>query len=215
MMFTLENTLYVDVSNLKFARAKVKQYDSKFRYLTIILNDGGRPLDLEGNSVKVYMGKTDGTYVLNDVKYIDAKNGIVEVEITGQMTAVMGTMPCEMVIWDSEREAIMTSYKFEIEVEKTYFAQSAITSENEFGVLGNVVRRRNIKILEADWTQREDGLFEYIYNHELNTDTVFVNGFDMENDEVFLATEKVDFMNTKITTDTREDLDVIIDYRFS
>ena len=214
-MFTLENTLYVDVSNLKFARAKVKQYDSKFRYLTIILNDGGRPLDLEGNSVKVYMGKTDGTYVLNDVKYIDAKNGIVEVEITGQMTAVMGTMPCEMVIWDSEREAIMTSYKFEIEVEKTYFAQSAITSENEFGVLGNVVRRRNIKILEADWTQREDGLFEYIYNHELNTDTVFVNGFDMENDEVFLATEKVDFMNTKIITDTREDLDVIIDYRFS
>lgn len=214
-MFTLENTLYVDVSNLKFARAKVKQYDSKFRYLTIILNDGGRPLDLEGNSVKVYMGKTDGTYVLNDVKYIDAKNGIVEVEITGQMTAVMGTMPCEMVIWDSEREAIMTSYKFEIEVEKTYFAQSAITSENEFGVLGNVVRRRNIKILEADWTQREDGLFEYIYNHELNTDTVFVNGFDMENDEVFLATEKVDFMNTKIITDTREDLDVVIDYRFS
>ena len=214
-MFTLENTLYVDVSNLKFARAKVKQYDSKFRYLTIILNDGGRPLDLEGNSVKVYMGKTDGTYVLNDVKYIDAKNGIVEVEITGQMTAVMGTMPCEMVIWDSEREAIMTSYKFEIEVEKTYFAQSAITSENEFGVLGNVVRRRNIKILEADWIQREDGLFEYIYNHELNTDTIFVNGFDMENDEVFLATEKVDFMNTKIITDTREDLDVIIDYRFS
>lgn len=214
-MFTLENTLYVDVSNLKFARAKVKQYDSKFRYLTIILNDGGRPLDLEGNSVKVYMGKTDGTYVLNDVKYIDAKNGIVEVEITGQMTAVMGIMPCEMVIWDSEREAIMTSYKFEIEVEKTYFAQNSIISENEFGVLGDVLRRKNVKILSSDWEENENGLFECVYNHELNTSIVFVHGFDADGDEVFLASEKVDSMNIKIITDTREDLDVVIDYRFS
>lgn len=214
-MFTLENTLYVDVSNLKHARAKVKQYDSKFRYLTIILNDDGRPLDLEGNTVKVYMGKTDGTYVLNDVKYIDARNGIIEVEITGQMTAVMGTMPCEIVIWDSNREAIMTSYKFEIEVEKTYFKQSQVVSENEFGVLGDIVRSKNFTIAELDWTDREDGLFEFIYQHGLNTKIITLNAFDNENEEVFALFENTDFENVKVITDTKENLYVVINYRFS
>ena len=78
-----------------------------------------------------------------------------------------------------------------------------------------MLRRKNVKILSSDWEESENGLFECIYNHELNTSIVFVHGFDADGDEVFLASEKVDLMNIKIITDTREDLDVVIDYRFS
>ena len=59
-MFTVESSLYVDISNLKHARAKTKQYDTGLRYITIFLNDNGKPLNIEDNTVKVYMWKSDG-----------------------------------------------------------------------------------------------------------------------------------------------------------
>lgn len=213
-MFTIENSLYVDVSNLKHARVKTKQYDNGLRYVTVFLNDNGKPLNIEDNTVKIYMWKTDGTSVLNDVKYIDTINGIIEIEITSQMSAVSGIMPCELVIWDSTGRKMTTSYKFEIEVEKTYFNQANIISKDEFGILGDVIRFHEEKIESSQWILREDGLYETTIQHGKNTSICFSKAIGIDNEERFVATEKIDLMNLKIITDEQEEMTVYLEYRF-
>ena len=214
-MFTVENSLYVDISNLKHARAKIKQYDNGIRYITIYINDNGKPLNIEDNSVKIYLGKTDGTFVLNDVEYIDIHNGIVRISITSQMSAIAGIMPCELVIWDNKTNSMTTSYKFELEVEKTYYNQSKVTSANEFGVLGDVCRLHEEEILSADWILREDGLYEKIVNHNKNSICCSATGVGLDDGEQrFLVCEVVDLLNCKIITDEIEDIKVYISYKF-
>lgn len=213
-MFTVESSLYVDISNLKHARAKTKQYDNGLRYITIFLNDNGKPLNIEDNAVKIYMWKSDGTSVLNNVKYIDVTNGIIEVEITSQMSAVAGVMPCELVIWDSTKRKMTTSYKFEIEVEQTYFNQSKVVSQNEFGVLGDIAKFHEENVESVDWIEREDGLFEVMINHNLNTSACFVEAFGVDGERRFIATETINGMSIKVLTDEAENMKVFVVYRF-
>lgn len=213
-MFTVESSLYVDISNLKHARTKTKQYDNGLRYITVFINDNGKPLNIEDNTVKVYMWKTDGTSVLNDVKYIDTMNGIIEIEITSQMSAVAGVMPCELVIWDNTKRKMTTSYKFEIEVEKTYFNQTNIISKDEFGILGDTLRLYEEEISETQWTLREDGLYEVLIQHGKNTSACFVKAIGTDNVERLVATESIDLMNIKAITDEPENLKIFVEYKF-
>ena len=214
-MFKVQDTIYVDIANLKYARARTKQYDNGMRYITIVLNNNGKPLDIVDNTVKVYLGKPDGTYVLNDVKYVDIHNGVVEIEITSQMSVLEGIMPCELVIWDNNSKAMTTSYKFEIQVDKTYFNQAKVTSTNEFGVLGNLSKMEDFEVNSDEWTRREDGLYETTINHEKNVSLCFIKGIGKaDKEERVLAYEIIDTMSIKVLSDEAEDLIIAVEYKF-
>lgn len=111
---------------------KAKQNDTA-RYLLFTIVDNGVPFSLQGKEVKVFAVKPDGKLVYNTCQITNSTNGEVKLNLTSQMLAVPGTLKVELVI--SERNEILSTIPFEIEVIKSLRDDSALESTNEFSVL--------------------------------------------------------------------------------
>lgn len=111
---------------------RAKQNDNA-RYLLFTIVDNGVPFSLQGKEVKVFAVKPDGKLVYNTCQITNSTNGEVKLNLTSQMLAVPGTLKVELVI--SERNEILSTIPFEIEVIKSLRDDSALESTNEFSVL--------------------------------------------------------------------------------
>ena len=71
------------------------------RWIEVSLYDHDKQLDISEKTAAIYMTKPDKTIVYNTCEIIDAKNGLISVELTSQMSAVAGTIcDCEIHIID-------------------------------------------------------------------------------------------------------------------
>ncbi|WWU63780.1 BppU family phage baseplate upper protein [Clostridium baratii] len=113
-------------------KIKAKQNDTA-RYLLFTIVDNGVPFSLQGKEVKVFAVKPDGKLVYNTCQITNSTNGETKLNLTSQMLAVPGTLKAELVI--SERNEILSTIPFEIEVIKSLRDDSAIESTNEFSIL--------------------------------------------------------------------------------
>lgn len=135
--------IYLDIDDKLNNYIKSVELDSNSRVLHFHLTVDYSPLDLTGKAVQFRAEKPDKTNVLNDCKIIDAKNGIVKVELTQQVNAVPGHVYCLLKITGSDGYVLKTK-TFIIEVSKT-LGDEPIVSSNEFRTLDEALEKvRNI-----------------------------------------------------------------------
>ncbi|WWU66141.1 BppU family phage baseplate upper protein [Clostridium baratii] len=135
-------------------KIKAKQNDTA-RYLLFTIVDNGVPFSLQGKEVKIFVVKPDGKLVYNACQITNSTNGETKLNLTSQMLAVPGTLKSELVI--SERNEILSTIPFEIEVIKSLRDDSAIESTNEFTILFSKIEEG--KSLEVSLSELiEEGL---------------------------------------------------------
>lgn len=111
----------------------VKQGDSK-RVMQLILLENNVPINLDNYTVTVASKKSDGNDIFNDVKIVDANNGICEVEITKQMLALNTDLPCEIILYGSDG-TVSSSSNFVISKISSVRDEESIVSSSEFTAL--------------------------------------------------------------------------------
>ena len=105
------------------------------RWLQITLYDKEEPLNLTGKTTAIYMTKPDRTIVYNVCTITNAEQGIIEVALTSQMTAVWGTISdCEIHVLD-QNGSLLKITGLTIVVDQSLENDRAIESSNEFTLL--------------------------------------------------------------------------------
>lgn len=107
-----------------------------------VQGDSGRVLECRltdfvipsGSTARIYAQKPSGAQVYNNAT-IDGN--MVSVELTTQMLAEIGKTICQVEIVNSDER--VTSFDFALNVAKSRVDESAIESENEFGVLEDAI----------------------------------------------------------------------------
>lgn len=129
--------IYADVRNSKgsIVAAKMKQNDTKTRYLDITVTDNGVPVDLTDCEVRIYGRKYDKTEFYNDGIIRGATMGRCLFEATTQMLAYPEqNVNCEVVVF-KDNVQILSTMPFDIFVVETLMGDSSIESSNEYGAL--------------------------------------------------------------------------------
>ncbi|MGU9052047.1 sialate O-acetylesterase [Clostridium perfringens] len=125
-----------DINRNNLFNLTAKQFDTTgARSFTFRLLKNSIPFDLTGLSVKVGGKKPDKKDVFNDCKIIDAKKGIVELELTTQMQVVAGTLNLELIILKGETR--LSTIPFSVEIIQGATCYSKVQSSDEFGALQN------------------------------------------------------------------------------
>jgi hypothetical protein len=133
-MATTYNRLLIDVNEKIDDIVTAKQNDTASRFLDVSLYDNGTPIDLTGQSVKIYFKKPDDTEVFTEGEITDATAGRCQFELTTQTLAAYGDLQAEISIWDGDTE-VLTTQTFIIYVLKMLRSDNTVESTNEFGVL--------------------------------------------------------------------------------
>lgn len=128
------NVLTIDIKEDVFDIITAKQDDTMSRYLDVRLQDGGQPINLTGNEVKIYGRKADGKAFFNNGQITNATSGRCQFELTNQALAVAGIVKLEISIWQNN-ERILTTPTFGVHVLPKIRNDDAIESSNEFGAL--------------------------------------------------------------------------------
>lgn len=128
------NTLTIEVKEDITDIITAKQDDTQSRYLDVILQDDGQPINLTGQEVRIYGRKKDKTEFFNDGTITDAAKGRCQFELTNQALAVVGDVEVEISIWQNNQR-ILTTQTFKVFVVPKIRNDTAIESSNEFGAL--------------------------------------------------------------------------------
>lgn len=100
-MTTKEITLKAWLENNETVSAYQGEVDSRFLQISLIDNNGA--VNLKNKTVQFYAKKPDGTTIFNNAEIVDENNGIINVMLTSQMSAVDGILPnCEIIVNDLE-----------------------------------------------------------------------------------------------------------------
>lgn len=127
----------------------VKKGESRSRKLAISLFRGNEPITLDPDTMLAVIRaeKPDGTRVFNEC--VVTPTG-AEIVLTTQMIAVLGTVNCELNIYNAEDVALYSPW-FGVEVLDTLYSDEEIESEDEFTALTeNLSRIKNIVNTEEE-----------------------------------------------------------------
>ena len=131
------------------------------RWIEVSLYDHDKRLDISEKTAAIYMTKPDKTIVYNTCEILDAKNGLISVELTSQMSAVAGTIcDCEIHIID-KNGSLLKILGLTIIIDRSLEDDKAIESSNEFtlllkalkeadGLIDTVTEALNDKLNEFD-----------------------------------------------------------------
>lgn len=161
---------FAKVSKMPKFNVNIKNGDDK-RTIKLILLKNNEVLNLKNYTVVVAAKKSDGTDIFNDVKIIDAANGLCEVEISEQMLALGTDLPCEIILYGLDR-SVSSSSNFIISVLPSVKDAKNIVSSNEFKALTNAIGKVN------EWNEyfeKTSNKIEEKYTERLNA---------IENEEV-------------------------------
>ena len=128
-------SITLDVWQSNDVRVKVNQGEIDSRFLQIKITDKNKAFDLTDKTVIFYATKPDGNLIFNYCEIIDAQKGLVNLEMTSQMSIVPGIMrDCEINIID----AGVTKLKVKglsIEIVRCTDFDDAVESTSEFTAL--------------------------------------------------------------------------------
>ncbi|WP_415283805.1 BppU family phage baseplate upper protein [Clostridium perfringens] len=133
-----DKAINFDINRNNLFNLTAKQYDTTgARSFTFRLLKNSVPFDLTGLLVKVGGNKPDKKDVFNDCNVIDAKKGIVEVDLTTQMQAVAGILNLELIILRGETR--LSTVPFEVKIIQSATCYTEVQSSDEFGALNNAL----------------------------------------------------------------------------
>ncbi len=132
----------------------VKQNDVNSRKIVIALTDGGKAFILGGDMIAtIYGKKTDGNVIYKDCTI---ENGMAIVDVEKQLITAVGTVECELRIYDSNAAGaqLLTTPRFNIEVYDVLSDENRITSTSDYSALAS----ETVKSQEA--TKRANDIAE-------------------------------------------------------
>ena len=113
------------------------------RWIEVSLYDHDKRLDISEKTAAIYMTKPDKTIVYNICEILDAKNGLISVELTSQMSAVAGTIcDCEIHIMNN-KGSLLKILGLTIIIDRSVEDDKAIESSNEFTLLLKALQEAN------------------------------------------------------------------------
>lgn len=133
-MSQVYNKMRINVNEQITDIVTAKQNDANSRFLDVFLYDAGKPIDLTGNEVRIYMRKPDKTEIFNNGEITDATAGRCQFELTSQALAAYGVLFAEISIWKDNVE-ILTTQTFHIFIAESIRDDDSIESSNEYGAL--------------------------------------------------------------------------------
>lgn len=100
------------------------------RSIEFQIMNGSLPIDITGETVKIFGLKPDGFRVFNNATITDAINGKCTVDLTPQMLCVAGTVQCTLVRYENNQK--LSSKKFNITVAESVADDIEIESTSEY-----------------------------------------------------------------------------------
>jgi len=160
-------------------RPRAVQYDTKSRYLNVILLDSGMPFNLTDHSVKIFAKKPDGLEIWNSCEIIDQVNGNFVCELTDQILAVAGCVKACFVVYGFGGIEVLKTFDFEITVISSIYSTNAIESTSQFSALDTALN--DVRAFQAliqnisdrmGWPHAEDvpniTLFDWLRNSDMS-----------------------------------------------
>lgn len=100
------------------------------RAIEFKIMNGSLPVDITGETIKIFGLKPDGFRVFNNATITDAANGKCTVDLTLQMLCIAGTVQCTLVRYKNNQK--LSSRKFNIDVAESVADDIEIESTNEY-----------------------------------------------------------------------------------
>lgn len=128
----LNKTLFLEIDKPNYVPIYTVQYDYNSRFYEITILNNSQPLDLTGIRVIVGGKKPDGKEVFNSCKVLDAKKGLIQLELTEQMNAVNGASEYALELFSAD--GMLSSQPFKLIVTRSTISKS-VESSKELGAL--------------------------------------------------------------------------------
>lgn len=128
----LNKTLFLEIDKPNYTPIYTVQYDYNSRFYEITILNNSQPLDLTGIRVIVAGKKPDGKEVFNSCKVLDAKKGLIQLELTEQMNAVNGASEYALELFSAD--GMLSSQPFKLIVTRSTISKS-VESSKELGAL--------------------------------------------------------------------------------
>lgn len=106
------------------------------RAILFVLTDGGKPYAIANECIAVFRAKKpDGTVLYN---YCSIDDGVIRYELTGQTSASVGVLECEVTLYGADNKQI-TSPRFALIVEDNLYSDDEVESSDEFTELTKAI----------------------------------------------------------------------------
>ena len=128
----LTKPVYLEIDKPNYVPIYTVQYDYNSRFYEITILNNSQPLDLTGIRVIVAGKKPDGKEVFNSCKVLDAKKGLIQLELTEQMNAVNGASEYALELFSAD--GMLSSQPFKLIVTRSTISKS-VESSKELGAL--------------------------------------------------------------------------------
>lgn len=128
----LNKTLFLEIDRPNYVPIYTVQYDYNSRFYEITILNNSQPLDLTGIRVIVAGKKPDGKEVFNSCKVLDAKKGLIQLELTEQMNGVNGASEYALELFSAD--GMLSSQPFKLIVTRSTISKS-VESSKELGAL--------------------------------------------------------------------------------
>lgn len=162
---------------VKEAIAPIKQADNLSRVLRCQLINNGKPINLKGSQLLLYVVKADFKQCVINGVINESKTGIVDFELTEQSLILAEDIQCEIVKID-EGDVLLSFPIFKIGIDGALYDNELVESTNEFSALtaliSNVASWENSFVGECERIEKEfDGKISKVnaqLSHEIDVE---------------------------------------------
>lgn len=167
-------------TGVKEAIAPIKQADNLSRVLRCQLINNGKPINLKGSQLLLYVVKADYKQCAINGVINESKTGIVDFELTEQSLILAEEIQCEIVKID-EGDVLLSFPIFKIGIDGALYDSELVESTNEFSALtaliSNVASWENRFVGECERIEKEfDGKINEV-NTQLSIESKRIDGF--------------------------------------
>ena len=145
-------------TGVKEAIAPIKQADNLSRVLRCQLINNGKPINLKGSQLLLYVVKADYKQCVINGVINESKTGIVDFELTEQSLILAEEIQCEIVKID-EGDVLLSFPIFKIGIDGALYDNELVESTNEFSALtaliSNVASWENRFVGECERIEKE------------------------------------------------------------
>ena len=127
-------------TGVKEAIAPIKQADNLSRVLRCQLINNGKPINLKGSQLLLYVVKADYKQCVINGVINESKTGIVDFELTEQSLILAKDIQCEIVKID-EGDVLLSFPIFKIGIDGALYDNGLVESTNEFSALLQMVSK--------------------------------------------------------------------------
>lgn len=156
------NFIKLDFNRSKDITIPTIELDQGSRFVRVQLQNNNQSVDITGSQVAITVIRNDLEEIIESCNILDAKEGLIEFEISKSMVARQGDMLCQLKL--SDNDSVLSSQLFKISVNNTLMV-SLEESRSEMDVLIHALGEvQDINNRFAQINTRIEELFQSVSN---------------------------------------------------